>query len=71
MIDEELEDEFEPEITGHVPSHRFGEFIDRMWLSQEEKDYLRQIRVYPEDIFEDIYYRKLTLHSLFIQRKYN
>lgn len=70
-IDMEDEDDFPQEITGHVPSHRFGEFIGRMWLSQEEKDYLKKIKVYPEDILEDIYYRKLTLHSLFIQRKYN
>ena len=70
-IDMEDDDDFEPEIVGHVPSHRFDEFIGRMWLSQEEKEYLKQIKVYPDEILKDIYYRKLTLHSLFIQRKYN
>lgn len=70
-IDMEDEDDFPQEITGHVPSHRFGEFIGRMWLSQEEKEYLKQIKVYPDEILKDIYFRKLTLHSLFIQQKYN
>jgi len=44
-IDMDDEDDFPQEVTGHVPSHRFGEFIGRMWLSQEEKEYLKQIKV--------------------------
>lgn len=69
--DLEDDDDFEPEIVGHVPSHRFDEFIGRMWLSQEEKEYLKQIKVYPDEILKDIYFRKLTLHSLFIQQRLN
>lgn len=75
-IDDEDDFEFKPEVTPHVPSYRFAEFINNLFLNVNEEMYLESIRVKPQDLVDsfidpNFYYARVRAHSLFIQSKLN
>lgn len=79
MTIDDLEDDpndIAPQVSQHVPSYRFGQFISKMFLSKDEERYLESIRIKPQELVDSFidsrwYYNRLMLHSTFIQGKLN